>query len=525
MMATALNPALNPDVFGMQPRLPTAKPKVSTPMGAAEERLAGTEEKLGGALKEQAEFTGQQALQKQKQEAAKAKGEAEILGKQAEELRAAEEPIRLAEDEKMKARFAPTRETAMEMAGLYSLINVIGFAIGRGGKQSSMQALSAMNGMLEGYRQGSTDRFNQEKKLFDANLKQLTDNVNTLTNRLQRVVQLSTVDKLKAQQELTVALAESGADFVKENINKFGLPATIQYLKQVQTAAQRAVDKERDFERRAEAKARETADRQAFQKELQQQRLDAQRQLQADRLANQASRRGGALNDRYAFNINEAFSQAAIDLLNVSQMPEKTTLGAFAGMTGQGGDTIIKSLANNFARAVTKEDSRLMQQIVSGLDQNMARALGGGYANSSAKAIVNAYKEQVAQFGDSAAAQAMFLARMKQELEVLSKAFKNHPGANEGYVNDMKEYVDSLNQAIPFNVQQVIAANRGNQRTITQKFQSLSQQPSSIRLPQTGVPSAPAATRPPAAQETGWSNADEERLRELEEKARGTKSE
>ena len=297
MMATALDPALNPDVFGMQPRLPTAKPKVSTPMGAAEERLAGTEEKLGGALKEQAEFTGQQALQKQKQEAAKAKGEAEILGKQAEELRAAEEPIRLAEDEKMKARFAPTRETAMEMAGLYSLINVIGFAIGRGGKQSSMQALSAMNGMLEGYRQGSTDRFNQEKKLFDANLKQLTDNVNTLTNRLQRVVQLSTVDKLKAQQELTVALAESGADFIKENINKFGLPATIQYLKQVQTAAQRAVEKERDFERKAEQKARDAAearqrelDRQASQRSLQQERLVAQRDLQAERVASSLKR-------------------------------------------------------------------------------------------------------------------------------------------------------------------------------------------------------------------------------------------
>jgi hypothetical protein len=304
-------------------------------------------------------------------------------------------------------------------------------------------------------------------------------------------MQLSTVDKLKAEQELAVTLAESQADFVKQNINKFGLPATIQYLQQLRNASQRAVEKQRDIERRAEAKARETADRQAFQKEMQQDRLAAQRQLQADRLANQASRRGGALNDRYAFNINEAFSQAAIDLLNVSQMPEKTTLGAFAGMTGQSGDTILKSLSNNFARAVTKEDSRLMQQIVSGLDQNMARALGGGYANSSAKAIVNAYKEQVTQFGDSAAAQAMFLARMKQELEVLSKAFKNHPGANEGYVNDMKEYVDSLNQAIPFNVQQVIAANRGNQRTISQKFQSLSQQPSAIRLPQTGVPAAP----------------------------------
>lgn len=288
-MATALDPALNPDVFGMQPRLPTM-PK-PTPLGAAEERLAGTEKELGAALKQQAEFAGAQAERETRQAATKAKGEAEILGRQAEEMRAAEEPIRVAEEEKMKARFSPTRETATEMAALYSLVGVLGFAIGRGGKNNAMQAMSAMNGMLDGYRQGSVDRFNQEKKLFDSNLKSMTDNINMLTNRLQRIAQLSTVDKLKAEQELAVTLAEGNADFVKQNINKFGLPATIQYLKQVQTAAQRAVDKEREFERKAEQKARDAAearerekDRQAFLQKMQGERIGAQRDLQAERI-------------------------------------------------------------------------------------------------------------------------------------------------------------------------------------------------------------------------------------------------
>jgi len=192
-------------------------------------------------------------------------------------------------------------------------------------------------------------------------------------------------------------------------------------------------------------------------------------------------------------------------------MPSNTVLGIFAGMTGQSGDTLIKSLQNTIARKVTNEDSRLMQQIVAGLDQNMARALGGGYATSTSKGLIQAYKEQVAQFGDSPLAQAMFLSRMKQELEILAKAFKNHPGAKEGYVADMKEYVSELNKAIPFSVSDVIAANRGQKQTVTDKFSYLAQRPVVIRLPQEGEPvsqvqsSTPAAAKPatPASSATG----------------------
>lgn len=264
-MATRLDPALNPDIFGMQPKPLRGAPSTSiseevvperkTPMQAAEGRLQKVESDIERTLKEQAEFAGKEALFKAERGAEEARGRAGILEEQATKMREAEAPIRVAEEERMRARFEPTRENATEMAALYSLIGVVGFAIGSGGKRSAMNAMSAMNGMLEGYRQGSSDRYNSEKRAFDANLKNLSDTVTTLTTRLERVARLAAIDKAQAEQELSVTLAESGADFVKENIKKFGLPATLQYLQQVRTAAQRAVDKEREFQSRADAAA------------------------------------------------------------------------------------------------------------------------------------------------------------------------------------------------------------------------------------------------------------------------------
>lgn len=301
-MATRLDPALNPDIFGMQPKPLRGAPSTSiseevvperkTPMQAAEGKLEQVESDIGKVLKEEADLAGKEAVFKSEQAIKEARGRRQILSEQATKMREAEAPIRVAEEERMRARFEPTRENATEMAALYSLIGVVGFAIGSGGKRSAMNAMSAMNGMLEGYRQGSSDRYNSEKRAFDANLKNLSDTVTTLTTRLERVARLAAIDKAQAEQELSVTLAESGADFVKANINKYGLTSTLKYLQQVRTAAQRAVDKEREFQSRADAaaeRAREARvreqERQDFMREMQRERLAAQAQREADKLA------------------------------------------------------------------------------------------------------------------------------------------------------------------------------------------------------------------------------------------------
>jgi len=399
--------------------------------------------------------------------------------------------------------FIPTQDDAKDIAALYSLVNVVGMAMGAGGKQNSMQAMHAMNGMLDGYQKGRSDLYKKEKDKFDVNMKNLKSRYDMLDKQLKDVMTLAQTDREAARQAADVAFAQSGANFYKQMADKIGIAGLYEYHKQAYDAANKLFAEKNRLE--AQAEQRNYRERMLA---IQEGRL----KLSEDKTkggGGGGGKGGGAANSRYAFNINESFSQAATDLLNVSQMPKNTVLGTFAGMTGQSGNTLLSSLENVAARAVTSEDSRLMQQIVAGLDQNMARALGGGYASSTSKGLIQAYKEQVAQYGDSALAQAMFLSRMKQELGVLAKAFKNHPGSNEGYVRDMQEYMDDLNKAIPFNVSDVIAANRGKKQTITDKFSKLAQTPAVVPLPsREGLVTQKAPSAPVAAPTTKYDSAE-----------------
>ena len=469
-----------------------------------EQVVKPAQEKLAESTKAKAEVAGAEKAMLTQAEADRQKtyqeaGEAATQAVKTSPVFAQKEEV----FKKTSEPFIPTQDDVKDIAALYSLVNVVGMAMGAGGKQNSMQAMHAMNGMLEGYQKGRQDLYKKEKDKFDVNMKNLKSRYDMLDKQLKDVMTLAQTDREAARQAADVAFAQSGANFYKQMADKIGIAGLYEYHKQAYDAANKLFAEKNRLE--AQAEQRNYRERMLA---IQEGRL----KLSEDKTkggGGGGGKGGGAANSRYAFNINESFSQAATDLLNVSQMPKNTVLGTFAGMTGQSGNTLLSSLENVAARAVTSEDSRLMQQIVAGLDQNMARALGGGYASSTSKGLIQAYKEQVAQYGDSALAQAMFLSRMKQELGVLAKAFKNHPGSNEGYVRDMQEYMDDLNKAIPFNVSDVIAANRGKKQTITDKFSNLAQTPAVVPLPsREGLVTQKAPSAPVAAPTTKYDSAE-----------------
>jgi hypothetical protein len=53
--------------------------------------------------------------------------------------------------------FKPTQENALDLGAIFSMIGTMGVALGGSGKLSGMNALNAMNGMLQGYQQGRKD--------------------------------------------------------------------------------------------------------------------------------------------------------------------------------------------------------------------------------------------------------------------------------------------------------------------------------------------------------------------------------
>jgi hypothetical protein len=437
-------------------------------------------------------------------------------------------------EKRMETPFTPTKDNAMDLATLYSLIGVVGFAIGSGGKGNALTAMSAMNGMAQGYQQGRMDLYAREKDLFDTNLKQLKTRADTLSKELERITKLAAYDRQSAELEADALFAEQGANFMKEYTAKYGLPKSLELAKQNVQSAQKIFE----LKERQEADAKKVKEDRAFRMQMaaanrqpQYQLIEQDGKVMALNMRNPtappievpgikaggkkfgAATKGGAANDRYAFNIHESALQATTDLLNITNQPANTVLGTFAGMTGKSGETLTTALRNTFTRKITSDDQRQMQQMIAGLEYNMGRALGGGYANSSAKSVLDIYKQQVAQAGDSPAAQAMFLARMKQELKILFKAFKNHPGSNPGYVEDLGEASRLLDDAIPFDVKDVTNATRGTRQTFVDKYV-----PTMEGSPRLALPTA-ESSRPGGG--TTWSTEDQRRLDELERKARG----
>ena len=134
------------------------------------------------------------------------------------------------QDEMMNSEFLPTKDTAKDIAGLFSLVGLIGWAIGGSGKDNAIQAMNAMDGMLSGYQKGRVDLFKREKDTFETNFKALKTKTEVITNRLKQIAELAAVDSQAAYLEADAFLANQRADFVKQYLDKYKLPATIKLL-------------------------------------------------------------------------------------------------------------------------------------------------------------------------------------------------------------------------------------------------------------------------------------------------------
>jgi hypothetical protein len=440
------------------------------------------------------------------------------------------------------------QETIADFSTLGGLVAIAGVMLGSSGKQSAQNVLNSMTGIMDGYKKGRADMVSNYQKEFDMNQKRMQSQIQQAQTELGVILEkYKTRDQTVAQD-----LAVFSAKYAK------GIAATIADGQSADKVASLQFQFSQISNSQAQATARIDAEREAADKKnvIVNQETGERGYINTktnkfvplimpegfkiegtetkapstviidnkphqwngktnqwepvkigDKSAETLTRPGapvkpggtsvGANNTRYAFQIVESSLQATQDLLNVAQAPADTVLGAFSGMVGQSGDKVISSLRNTFARNLTSEDQRMLQQLISGVEFNIARALGGGYASSSSAGVLKIYEQQVPKEGDSPIVTAMFLARMKQELGILFKSFKNHPGATDGYVQQLNEAASQLNEAIPFNVSQVIAASRGNRITNTQQFGSLVEQPSTP--PKFPIASTPPSTTPPAA--------------------------
>jgi hypothetical protein len=264
---------------------------------------------------------------------------------------------------------------------------------------------------------------------------------------MEDAVKLATTDKEAGMQAAELAAVKAGSDIVKAQLRKSDLIGAFKIVDERQKGEDEAV--------KVEARLREKAADRANAAEIAKMKASTKGQQTSALLAGRAE------------NIREAFVQAAKDLENVTRFPPGTVLGTFAGMTGMEGKGLTESIANTFARKITDTESRMLQQLVSGLEANLATALGGGYAASASKYRIDMYKAQVPKTGDDGYFAANFLARLKQELNILADNFSSKPGASPEMSKAVYEANDRINKAVPFTVEDVTDAYFAGQQPPT----------------------------------------------------------
>ena len=171
-----------------------------------------------------------------------------------------EDPTRKLLGEKVKERadttFVPTKETAADMGLLFTLTNIVGFMIGGKSKGNAQQAMSAMNGMLEGHQKGREDLYKKEKAIFEENSKALDKTIEALDRQFKEVMQIYAVDKEAGMAKAQSAIAEHNATFLGDALKKNGLAYSADFLSKavaqknkIELAMQKLKDREEDIKR------------------------------------------------------------------------------------------------------------------------------------------------------------------------------------------------------------------------------------------------------------------------------------
>lgn len=157
---------------------------------------------------------------RQQQKMIEATGERDVKKREADSVRGAQEGYQKQLETEPLPAFIPDKESAKDIAGLFSMVSVMGMLLGGGGKLNAMQALSAMNGMLEGHQKGRADLYKKQATEFDKNFKAMTKKHEEFRKKMEDAVKLAAVDKEAGMADAKMAAVESGSDIIKAMVDR-----------------------------------------------------------------------------------------------------------------------------------------------------------------------------------------------------------------------------------------------------------------------------------------------------------------
>lgn len=473
----------------VMPKLESLKQPKATPsgmIGAAE--LGPVLSELDTAESQAAMKVGQADIAieeaKRQEKGREAELRSELIGRMATEARELPErkALTAARTEVGNFAFVPTKETTQDLAGIFSLMSVVGMIVG---KNNAQLAMSSMNGMLEGYQKGRADLYKKELIQFDKNFKVLQNKVMTLEKELAEAMELKKLDREKGDLAITMALAKGESPLLNAMRSKQGDVAVLNAVQSAKNNIKTLVTLSNDLQGKADARADAAAARAQQERIAEENRRaaderarlarDQQKQL-AELRASQPGKQGQN-NLTFASRVYGNIENATNDLVNLTNLPAVAESPIFAGMIGADRDTVLRNITGFAARKVTDKDQRAFEQIANSLDAALARLEAQGLATGATKAAIQSFGALKPRVGDDAINMAIYLARVKQEIETGIKVHAEMPGATPGQKQNNLKNIEKINKTVPFSVEDTLNVLKANRKPLGKKMEQLLNQP------------------------------------------------
>jgi hypothetical protein len=346
--------------------------------------------------------------------------------------------LRKVEDQLMNAEFVPTQDNAKDLGGLFSLVGVVGWAIGGSGKDNAIQAMSAMNGMLTGYQKGRVDLYKREKDTFDTNLRALKIKADTLSMRLKQIAELASIDTKAANQEADNLFNQEQATFYKQYKDRFGLSATVEFAKNNVKAIDKAFEIKLKEEENAARKKAETKN-------------DARQQFMAQRALNGL---GGAT--------------SAMDA--ISRLPVTATSGVLPNL--QTRDGMFNYIRNAFGRTMSANESKSVETLFTGVTRNLASIEASGAATGLV-GLATQMEKLIPREGDTAFDVALKLADIRRIAVENMKPLIASGLLRPEQVADANRLIAKMEQVIPYTTNEVMDARYAGKTNYRQSMENI----------------------------------------------------
>lgn len=484
--AATLGSALRTTKPVVAPKLPMGPPPV--PSQTAEEMAADPTQILSSKDPAQLRQTSlQMGLRAGDEQSLAKKKEAEnAVNWQRENTKIAEKMV---EDSKnvMEARkrdmqeaspFAPTQESARDLASIFSLLSVAAFGSGGKGKYAGMQALSAMTGAMKGYKEGQKTIYDKEVKVFEENL-QVIKSHNEKVERIYRdAMDLLSKNKEAGEQKIKELQAIDNTGIIAQLARSHKYQQLGEAIKVVGDATQKAQDKvdalkeSHAHQQRAFAHSEKMANEKTTYTyvtkgdktyAISNRNPDDIREVAADlsgaiKVGSVLKSGAGGAAAGAVERMTQSMGQAADALTNLGNLQITTRNPVYGQKTF---DSLFTAPLGVLNQAMTNDATQFMQTRMAGVSRTLASLETGGAATGLV-GLTNSIEKGVAiPAGASPAVALDKLAEMRRIIESAARIALASPNYNPSQKQEIEKNRNFVRKAIPFTQNDLDNALKG----------------------------------------------------------------